>query len=1403
MKQLCNFLFLIRLVSGSLLALLPLPLLFLLLSSFAYAESSGTPQSGERVESVIYPGDGTTEAEPEPPPSFSLNLAPAIEAKLPNTLSADELKRLRPRPDFTPLGVHRVLHDRVRLVEFGRNGRMIDRTQALTRQAEREAAGLITEPAQQQQINGLQNSNSNNKASSRDSNNKASTKDAATDRPNLRLPSPRSQAVPPHNVYSLVEGAWQTTAAGSLWRMQITAPAARALRLHFKDFNVGAGRVWIYASSKNSLKQKAYGPYTARGIYDDGDFWSDIVFHNSLTIEYSPDPDRPHAKAVPFRIHKVSHLTRLPFGDTASRHDPRSTSSTASYRGGGAADDTHRLEAFDRDGSLYSGAANSAYGGTLYDGNAYDHGGMSQSQAERTAYSYGGMLSEMAASLVDIPQRNVLACHLNARCYYPEWEKQSGGVAFVFIERNGGSGSACSGNLLNDKVDGSYIPYFLTAAHCVKTDAEARSVIIQWNYVTAGCYNLSNLISSDRTRGARLLETMDGGDCPGSKICPAQGGDVSLLKLSRPPPAGVWFLGWSSYSPAANSSVTTLHHPVGDIDWMEEERPFHDYPFQRITFGRLRTSQEQRYYHVVYQARGLIETASSGAPLFNANKRVIGTLSYAATASCSGNPQRTGYSKFSVFYPLIRKYLDPNTPTPIRPTVTLTASSYSIQSGQSVTLSWSSTRAERVRRKCSDSSLTYSVQKNGSWTTSRFTADTTCRITAASSTGHTATDSVRIRVVSVPEPKILSFTASPSSISAGERVTLRWSTRNAQTVSLKCSDSSLTYSLQKNGSWTTSRFTADTTCRITAASSTGHTATDSVRIRVVSVPEPKILSFTASPSSISAGERVTLRWSTRNAQTVSLKCSDSSLTYSLQKNDWWATSRFTTPTTCRITATSSTGRTATDSVRIHVESSPEPKILSFTASPSSILSGERVTLRWSTRNAQTVTSNCDNHPAVGFRFTNSNVNSGSWSTAALTQSTTCRLTATGANGHTDIKSVDIHVRTPDVEPKIIFFRASSTSIARGANVTLTWSTRNAHTARIDPGIGKVFTTHARTSVSPQNTTTYRLTATGANGQTDTRAITITVRDAGPIPTINLSAHPSSIQRGENTTLRWSTTNADRVFLGNSHEAFVRSIAASGSKIVRPLISTTYTIEVVDASERRVKKSVHVQVHGIVRPIINLTASSYSLQRGQGVNLNWSSTNAKTVSIRPANTTGHTLDGNGDVISGLQWNFLDLYGNGQPSSGSYTVYPTASVTYLATAISPTGHTARDSVRVIVNGSSTPDRTNDNDDDDDDGHGHGNGNGNDDDNGNNESNRDPATGLLVKISASPKVVKRGGCTLLGWRSENAASLYVDGLGGVSSTGVREECNLQRTTTFRITATHSSGVRVSSSVRVVVTD
>ena len=69
--------------------------------------------------------------------------------------------------------------------------------------------------------------------------------------------------------------------------------------------------------------------------------------------------------------------------------------------------------------------------------------------------------------------------------------------------------------------------------------------------------------------------------------------------------------------------------------------------------------------------------------------------------------------------------------------------------------------------------------------------------------------------------------------------------------------------------------------------------------------------------------------------------------------------------------------------------------------------------------------------------------------------------------------------------------ASPASIERGQSATLTWSSTSAESAKIEPDIGAVPTSGTR-KVSPNATTTYRITVTGADGQTRTASITVRV-----------------------------------------------------------------------------------------------------------------------------------------------------------------------------------------------------------------------------------------------------------------------------------------------------------------------
>ena len=105
--------------------------------------------------------------------------------------------------------------------------------------------------------------------------------------------------------------------------------------------------------------------------------------------------------------------------------------------------------------------------------------------------------------------------HLDVTCY-PEWSSSATGAAQILIETSESS-SICSGTLLNNRQQ-DLTPYFLTAAHCVATEEEARSVMAFWHYQTQTCDgDLPDFQSVPRTEGARLLSTL--GDGPVEEEC--------------------------------------------------------------------------------------------------------------------------------------------------------------------------------------------------------------------------------------------------------------------------------------------------------------------------------------------------------------------------------------------------------------------------------------------------------------------------------------------------------------------------------------------------------------------------------------------------------------------------------------------------------------------------------------------------------------------------------------------------------------------------------------------------------------------------------------------------------------------------------------------------------------------
>lgn len=314
-------------------------------------------------------------------------------------------------------------------------------------------------------------------------------------------------------------------------------------------------------------------------------------------------------------------------------------------------------------------------------------------------------------------------------------------------------------------------------------------------------------------------------------------------------------------------------------------------------------------------------------------------------------------------------------------------------------------------------------------------------------------------------PLIQSFGASPSSLLPTQASTLSWNAANVTQVSITPN-----VGTQPAQGSVTVRPLVTTTYTLTATNSAGsRSATATVTITAAPAA-PDVVSFAANPTAIPAGGSAQLQWDTSNATLVSIDqgIGPRAVDGSVQVSP-------TATTTYRLTATGLGGSTTAE---VTVTVIPAPVIGSFGASPASVEQGQSATLSWTTSGATTVSID----QGIGNRPVNGST------PVSPSATTTYRLTATGAGG---IVTADTTVVVTAPPPPIVdSFGVAPATVVKGESATLNWATTHATQVSIDHGIGNR-APDGSISVSPNATTTYRLTATGAGGE-QTAEITLRV-----------------------------------------------------------------------------------------------------------------------------------------------------------------------------------------------------------------------------------------------------------------------------------------------------------------------
>lgn len=208
----------------------------------------------------------------------------------------------------------------------------------------------------------------------------------------------------------------------------------------------------------------------------------------------------------------------------------------------------------------------------------------------------------------------------------------------------------CTGALINNvKEDGT--PYFLTANHCISTDAEAGTLVTYFGYENSTCS--SSDASKKKTLAGATLKSANSYS------------DFSLLLLKEYPSSdyNAFYAGWNVGGDLPASGVA-IHHPEGTPKCIAiDNNTVKSYPYSTSWVDEsgkvISTTSANTHWLVVFSA-GDTEAGSSGSPLFDQDKRVVGQLHGGGDSESLYGKLSLSWNYSSTYTKQLAHWLDPD-----------------------------------------------------------------------------------------------------------------------------------------------------------------------------------------------------------------------------------------------------------------------------------------------------------------------------------------------------------------------------------------------------------------------------------------------------------------------------------------------------------------------------------------------------------------------------------------------------------------------------------------------------------------------------------------------------------------------------------------------------------------------
>lgn len=217
------------------------------------------------------------------------------------------------------------------------------------------------------------------------------------------------------------------------------------------------------------------------------------------------------------------------------------------------------------------------------------------------------------------------SCMVNINCEEGDaWQSEKDGICeMILIENN--YAYLCSGALINNTAQ-DFKPYILSAYHCINTikdnitQSDLNRYLFYFHYEHLGCDNTSPVYRYKTITGCTEVAS--------TPLDKGSDGLLLLLNQNIPSDYNVYYNGWDR-SNSAPQSGTGIHHPGGDYMKIST----YESPAQSTTwYGNNNTvGAKQAHWEVAFNetanGHSVTEQGSSGSPLFNQAKLIVGTLS--------------------------------------------------------------------------------------------------------------------------------------------------------------------------------------------------------------------------------------------------------------------------------------------------------------------------------------------------------------------------------------------------------------------------------------------------------------------------------------------------------------------------------------------------------------------------------------------------------------------------------------------------------------------------------------------------------------------------------------------------------------------------------------------------------